>query len=45
MVMGFEKTFLVQAVAFLIVLPLLFFLRVGDGKKTDSAPSTHVAVE
>jgi MFS transporter, DHA2 family, multidrug resistance protein len=31
-VLGFEKTFLVQGVAFLAVLPLLFFLRVGKTK-------------
>jgi DHA2 family multidrug resistance protein len=32
-VLGFEKTFLVQGVAFIAVLPLLFFLRVGGGSK------------
>ncbi|HEY4016471.1 MAG TPA: DHA2 family efflux MFS transporter permease subunit [Polyangiaceae bacterium] len=31
-VLGFEKTFLLQGVAFLVVLPLLFFLRVGSKK-------------
>jgi DHA2 family multidrug resistance protein len=31
-VLGFEKTFLLQGVAFLVVLPLLFFLRVGGAK-------------
>jgi DHA2 family multidrug resistance protein len=31
-VIGFEKTFLVQGIAFLAVLPLLFFLRVGDAR-------------
>jgi DHA2 family multidrug resistance protein len=31
-VLGFEKTFLLQGVTFLVVLPLLFFLRVGRGK-------------
>jgi MFS transporter, DHA2 family, multidrug resistance protein len=34
-VLGFEKTFLVQGVAFLGVLPLLFFLRVGGGSKAE----------
>ncbi|HEY2513671.1 MAG TPA: DHA2 family efflux MFS transporter permease subunit [Polyangiaceae bacterium] len=34
-VLGFEKTFLVQGVAFLAVLPLLFFLRVGGGSKAE----------
>ncbi len=34
-VLGFEKTFLVQGVAFLAVLPLLFFLRVGGGAKSE----------
>jgi DHA2 family multidrug resistance protein len=34
-VIGFEKTFLVQGVAFIAVLPLLFFLRVGGGKKAE----------
>ena len=32
-VLGFEKTFLLQGVAFLVVLPLLFFLRVGGAKE------------
>jgi DHA2 family multidrug resistance protein len=31
-VLGFEKTFLVQGIAFLAVLPLLYFLRVGNTK-------------
>jgi DHA2 family multidrug resistance protein len=34
-VLGFEKTFLVQGVAFVAVLPLLFFLRTGRAKKAD----------
>jgi DHA2 family multidrug resistance protein len=34
-VLGFEKTFLVQGVAFLAVLPLLFFLRVGKRGKPE----------
>ncbi|HWZ88374.1 MAG TPA: DHA2 family efflux MFS transporter permease subunit [Polyangiaceae bacterium] len=34
-VLGFEKTFLVQGVAFVAVLPLLFFLRVGTAKKAE----------
>ncbi len=33
-VLGFEKTFLLQGVAFLVVLPLLYFLRVGGKKDT-----------
>jgi DHA2 family multidrug resistance protein len=54
MVLGFEKTFLVQGVAFLVVLPLLFFLRVGgaktnsksrDSKESDSAETPHIAIE
>jgi hypothetical protein len=40
-VLGFEKTFLVQGVAFIAVLPLLFFLRVGK-KSTKSESETHV---
>jgi DHA2 family multidrug resistance protein len=36
-VLGFERVFLLQAVAFLVVVPLLFFLRVG---KRD--PAVHV---
>jgi DHA2 family multidrug resistance protein len=39
-VLGFEKTFLVQGVAFVVVLPLLFFLRVGGGKKADHIEMT-----
>jgi hypothetical protein len=32
-VMGFDKTFILQAITFLVVLPLLYFLRVQtDGK-------------
>jgi DHA2 family multidrug resistance protein len=38
-VLAFEKTFLLQGVAFLVVLPLLFFLRVGRAK-----PAGHVEV-
>jgi len=34
-VLGFEKTFLVQGVAFIAVLPLLYFLRVGGGSKAE----------
>jgi DHA2 family multidrug resistance protein len=34
-VLGFEKTFLVQGVAFLAVVPLLFFLRVGTAGKAE----------
>lgn len=32
-VLAFEKTFLLQGVAFLVVLPLLYFLRVGPTKE------------
>jgi DHA2 family multidrug resistance protein len=32
-VLGFQKTFLVQGVAFLVVLPMLYFLRVGKVEK------------
>jgi DHA2 family multidrug resistance protein len=40
-VLGFEKTFLVQGIAFLAVLPLLFFLRVGDARtKTEHVELT-----
>jgi DHA2 family multidrug resistance protein len=34
-VLGFEKTFLVQGLAFVAVLPLLFFLRVGKASKAE----------
>jgi DHA2 family multidrug resistance protein len=34
-VLAFEKTFLLQGVAFVAVLPLLYFLRVGNAKKTE----------
>jgi DHA2 family multidrug resistance protein len=34
-VLGFEKTFLLQGVAFLVVLPLLFFLRVRRDAKAE----------
>ena len=34
-VLGFDKTFLVQGVAFIAVLPLLFFLRVGKKSKAE----------
>ena len=36
-VLGFDKTFILQAIAFIIVIPLLLFLRV---KRT--AQKTHV---
>jgi DHA2 family multidrug resistance protein len=42
-VLGFEKTFLVQGVAFVAVLPLLFFLRVG--KQTSKAEHVEMSVE
>jgi DHA2 family multidrug resistance protein len=35
LVLGFERTFLVQGIAFLGVLPLLFFLRVGRAGKAE----------
>ena len=34
-VLAFEKTFLLQGITFLAVLPLLFFLRVGQGPKAE----------
>jgi DHA2 family multidrug resistance protein len=34
-VLGFEKTFLVQGVAFIAVLPLLYFLRVGKSSEPE----------
>ena len=40
-VLGFEKTFILQTIAFLVVLPLLFFLRV---KRTASKERAHVEV-
>ena len=45
MVLGFEKTFLVQGLAFLIVISLLFFLRVGPRAPAGAAPApgAHVA--
>jgi DHA2 family multidrug resistance protein len=39
-VLGFEKTFLVQGVAFVAVLPLLYFLRVGGARKTEHVELT-----
>jgi DHA2 family multidrug resistance protein len=41
-VLAFEKTFLLQGVAFVVVLPLLFFLRVG---KTSKAEHVEMSVE
>jgi DHA2 family multidrug resistance protein len=41
-VLGFEKAFLVQGVAFLAVLPLLFFLRVG---RRSSAAHVETSME
>jgi DHA2 family multidrug resistance protein len=34
-VLAFEKTFLLQGLVFLAVMPLLFFLRVGGSRKTE----------
>lgn len=34
-VLAFEKTFLLQGIVFLLVMPLLIFLRVGEREKTD----------
>ena len=44
-VIAFDRTFLLQAVMFLFLLPLLFFLRTPRG--ADSAPpaTIHVAAE
>jgi DHA2 family multidrug resistance protein len=39
-VLAFEKTFLLQGITFLAVLPLLFFLRVGDGPKAEHIEMT-----
>lgn len=39
MVLAFEKSFLLQAVAFIVVLPLLVFLKSGDNK-----PPEHIEV-
>jgi DHA2 family multidrug resistance protein len=44
LVLGFEKTFFVQAAAFLAVLPLLYFLRVGKRTKA-AAPHVELSVE
>jgi DHA2 family multidrug resistance protein len=41
-VLGFEKAFLVQGVAFLAVLPLLFFLRVG---RSNTASHVETSME
>jgi DHA2 family multidrug resistance protein len=41
-VLGFEKTFLVQGVAFVAVLPLLYFLRVG---RTSKAEHVELSIE
>jgi DHA2 family multidrug resistance protein len=47
MVLSFEKSFLLQALAFVAVLPLLFFLRVkrtdSDGS-TSSEPAPHIEI-
>lgn len=40
MVLAFEKTFLLQGITFLAVLPLLFFLRVGKGPKAEHIEMT-----
>jgi hypothetical protein len=42
-VLAFEKTFLLQGIAFIAVLPLLFFLRV-DRQKAD-APQVDMHME
>jgi DHA2 family multidrug resistance protein len=39
-VLAFEKTFLLQAAAFVIVLPLLFFLRVSEKR----SPGEHIEI-
>jgi DHA2 family multidrug resistance protein len=39
-VLAFEKTFLLQGIIFLAVLPLLFFLRVGRGPKAEHIEMT-----
>jgi MFS transporter, DHA2 family, multidrug resistance protein len=44
LVLGFEKAFLLQGIAFLAVLPLLYFLRVNR-TTSGGAPQVHLAVE
>ena len=39
-VLAFEKTFLLQGITFLAVLPLLFFLRVGQAPKAEHIEMT-----
>jgi DHA2 family multidrug resistance protein len=39
-VLAFEKTFLLQGITFLAVLPLLFFLRVGQAPKAEHVELT-----
>jgi len=41
-VMGFDKTFMLQTIAFVVVLPLLFFLRV---KRTEEKAHVELAAE
>jgi len=43
-VLGFEKVFLLQGLAFLAVLPLLYFLRVGK-RDAEGAPHVELGME
>ena len=44
-VIGFDKTFVLQTIAFLVVLPLLWFLRVQRTKKDDKPAHVEMPVE
>jgi DHA2 family multidrug resistance protein len=44
-VIGFDRTFLLQALLFLFLLPLLYFLRTPRGPRTAAPATAHVAVE
>jgi DHA2 family multidrug resistance protein len=41
-VLGFDKTFILQTIAFIVVIPLLLFLRV---KRTEEKPHVDLAME
>jgi DHA2 family multidrug resistance protein len=45
MVLAFEKSFFVQGIAFLAVLPLLFFLRVGPRTSSAAPAAAHMSME
>lgn len=44
-VLAFEKTFLLQGIVFLAVLPLLFFLRVGKAEESGEAAHIELSME